>query len=680
MNTGKYSLLEILEFQNLEQLIVPEIQRDYVWQTEDVKDLLESIKDGFSNNEKPYLGFIYAFTDKDYLYKYFLIDGQQRLTTVYLLLLACCQKLNKKLPPYLIKREKLKLDYKVRQATHDFLTDFVQHCKNNPNTPDFDIKAQSWIHNHYENDRTIQNIIKNYNSIVKWLECFDKDQTSQFLKFIEDDIELSYFNIENGREGEDLYIYMNSRGRPLEANETLKAKFLAKESEEDRIYWGRKWEEWQDFFWKHRGSSPDADAGFDEFLRRIQIINMCESDITHIDISNFITGRSVQKLDINLLPKTLKEIDDFFRATKWLAESSKIQDFFLNYRIQDFFTTTPDIEKKQTYYLRTLPILTLLVKTGIEDEDMILRFIRFFYNVARKSKIGKDVANHLPSSIKLILEYGKSKQDIYDVCDLIRYRNRRSVLIDDEEVLKFAIYRAQANEEGRRQKETFFWQAEDHPIFNGEINFLLNKYHNRESRQFDFQKFAKTWRAFKILFPKDNRNSLFISRTLLYYGNTWFRETPYYYENYNCQNWDLLVRQDSGKYLLELLEDMHGKPIEYLDSLIKNKIKGFFIEKEYSSIESLKLVDDLFGQIKILTAIDYFSEKKLWRYGYIAFDSRFSYGDKPFFYNNRVLYNISRYVNDGLQGRIINTLKSILDDDEKLKISLNFIWSFNYTE
>ena len=485
MKTDKYSLLEILEFQNLEQLIVPEIQRDYVWQIEDVKDLLESIKDGFDNKDKPYLGFIYAFTDKDYLYKYFLIDGQQRITTVYLLLLACCQRINKKLPSYLVKKDKLKLDYKVRQATHDFLTDFIKHCQNNPDTPNFDIKDQSWIHSHYENDRTIQNIINNYNSIVIWLKCFDSEQTIKFLKFIENEIELSYFNIENGREGEDLYIYMNSRGRPLEANETLKAKFLAKENEENRLYWGGKWEEWQDFFWKHRGKNPDADAGFNEFLRRIQIINMCELDLGQEKISQFVTERNIQNINMNLLPATLVEIDSYFEAFKWLVTSDKIKHFFEKFGMKDFFTVTPETDKRQIYYLRALPILALLVKTELRNDETVLRFIRFFFNVGRKSKIGKDIANHLPSAIKLVLDYGENNQDVYDVCDLINpnYRKGRSVLIDEEEVLKFSIYKGQ-NEENRQIIESKFWIGEDHEVTNGEINFLLDRYHDKETRRF----------------------------------------------------------------------------------------------------------------------------------------------------------------------------------------------------
>ena len=88
----------------------------------------------------------------------------------------------------------------------------------------------------------------------------------------------------------------------------------------------------------------------------------------------------------------------------------------------------------------------------------------------------------------------------------------------------------------------------------------------------------------------------------------------------------------------------------------------------------------MFGQLKVLTAIDYFSEKKLWGNGYIAFEPhpRYFYGDKPFFYNNKVIYNIPRYVNDGSSGRIMNVIKNTLENDGKLTLALNSI--LNFTE
>ena len=116
MKAGKYSLKELFNNRYVNQIVIPEIQRDYVWGKNQVEGLLNSIHEDFENfkkgidiNQLPQLeveiqkafkeiynkqkyacniGFIYAYNDPEYSGKYFLIDGQQRLTTIYLILLV----------------------------------------------------------------------------------------------------------------------------------------------------------------------------------------------------------------------------------------------------------------------------------------------------------------------------------------------------------------------------------------------------------------------------------------------------------------------------------------------------------------------------------------------------------------------------------------------------------------
>lgn len=670
MKTGNYSILDILEFQNLDQLIIPEIQRDYVWKANDVIHLLDSIREGFEEDsgEKPYLGFIYAYTDRDYVYKYFLIDGQQRMTSIFLLFLACYQKMGKTLPSYLFKQNKIKLDYKVRQATHDFLTDFVNHCHKNPEDCNFKIENQVWYYKSYENDRTIFNIIQNYYAIKEWLNCIGQEELPIFLRYLEDEVELSYFNVDSGREGEDLYIYMNSRGRQLEENETLKAKFLSKVETENKNHWGEKWEYWQDFFWKNRGESPDADFGFINFLKKLQIINMCKLGKSTNDISLFASGRSNEKLNFDLLPNTLGEIKDYFEAYKWLIESVDTVAFFSKYKNFDVLSTYED--HSQVDYLRLLPILIFLKETGCRDTEAIIRFIRFFYNVSRKENVRKDIATQLPISLKFMLEYSTEKNENFDVCDFIHYQQGRTFLIDEEEIQKLNLYLSPPPGVRREEIEALFWDSEDHFIFMGEIKFLLDEYFDNESCKFNLTQYKNSWFSIKTLFPeKVNPNDQMITKTLLFYGNTWVQDTPYYYTNYNCQAWHTLVRKKPKRYLLELLEDMHKKDIEYLDVIFKQKAKQYFELNKLTSIEALKSEKTLFGQVRILSTIDYYCENKIWqKYAYIANDERYTYtGDMPFFNRNKTIHNVLRYIYEGFSGRIIPMLSAVLNDDQILE-------------
>lgn len=151
MKTGRYTIYDLFNSTDIEQIIIPEIQRDYVWAKSNVEGLFNSIFENFRNKteivleikaqnsevdkviqqhlQKEYyrlrfntrIGFIYAYHNLDYADKYFLIDGQQRITTIYLLLLAV-YKISGKQKDF-AKRYFVhnlpKIDYKVREVSHD---------------------------------------------------------------------------------------------------------------------------------------------------------------------------------------------------------------------------------------------------------------------------------------------------------------------------------------------------------------------------------------------------------------------------------------------------------------------------------------------------------------------------------------------------------------------------------
>ena len=52
MKAGKYNIKELFSNKNIEAVVVPEIQRDYVWGTEQVEGLLKSIFEDYCIFEK----------------------------------------------------------------------------------------------------------------------------------------------------------------------------------------------------------------------------------------------------------------------------------------------------------------------------------------------------------------------------------------------------------------------------------------------------------------------------------------------------------------------------------------------------------------------------------------------------------------------------------------------------
>lgn len=269
--------------------------------------------------------------------------------------------------------------------------------------------------------------------------------------------------------------------------------------------------------------------------------------------------------------------------------------------------------------------------------------------------------------IKLTTEYASDKKDAVDVCDLINYQKGRTSLIDSEEETKLKLI-CDYNKIGKRSEiEKLIWPAEDHFIFDGEILPLLRRHISSEGH-FSEEKYRDSLNAITLLFVKNSTQNAQISRALLFYGNTWIQDSPYYYTNYNCQDWANIVTGRPGRYFFKLINDMHGKQTDYLDVIIRSRIKSFFSDEGINSIEAMKSQESLFNQVRVLTAIDYYTKKVIWRTGaYIAQDERYNWNDyTPFFSKDRVIYNVSRYVKDGYQNKILNELKSVLQSEDTL--------------
>lgn len=318
MKSGRYSLAQLLDSDSIEQIIIPEMQRDYVWKAENVERLLGSIGDKWSKKEsmaldikvkdgkdseggietsihdyltKEYerlrfntrIGFIYAYYDASDSRRLYLIDGQQRITTLFLLLLAIYSQTGKRatfLQRYM--RQGLpRLDYRVRECAHTFLVDFIGYILDHPHG-DFRSESERY-YSIYANDPTVKSILANFDVIREWVKrqkvaepSATGGENGDFIDYVENFIEFNYFDTGRSRQGERLYLYMNSRGEQLSQQEQIRPTIIQRSEQGEKLNVGRAWERWQDFFWKHRDTTEknaNADAGFNGFLKVAAILH-----------------------------------------------------------------------------------------------------------------------------------------------------------------------------------------------------------------------------------------------------------------------------------------------------------------------------------------------------------------------------------------------------------------------
>ena len=387
MKTGRYSFSQLLNSPEIEQIIIPEIQRDYVWTRRNVDRFLNSIftkyesktklnlsiqtDDGiisgqmFNYLSKEYsrlqfstkIGFIYAYHDVDYPGKFFLIDGQQRITTLFLLLLALYSRQQDKweyFRQHYFTLNLPKLDYRVREITHDFMVSLINHEISNPQK-DFK-KDPSYYSNIYDNDVTTKTINVNYKEIKRIINeregCL---VINDFIDYIENYVEFNFFDTNISSQGERLYIYMNSRGESLSYQETVKALLISKCKEEEKSGFGIQWEKWQDFFWQHRGANINDDDGLRNFLKWSVVLHMCS-------IANVIL-KDAEKRGIR--KQTENEIKEDYIRVEIDKEKKNVQfeEYIKNYiKNNDSFTTD---------WLNKVMAAVVQLSTFIENGDEV---------------------------------------------------------------------------------------------------------------------------------------------------------------------------------------------------------------------------------------------------------------------------------------------------------------------
>lgn len=281
MNTTPITFAGIFEgFEERENVLIktieiPIIQRDYAQgrESKDVgrirKQFLDSLHKAITSKKQPIkLDFVYGNVING---KLIPLDGQQRLTTLFLL------------HWYISKHEQVAKEetrflknftYKTRFSSQHFCESLVE------SEPDFSsdklsnwIADQSWFMYSWEKDPTIQSMLVMLDDIH---DIF-KNEYGLWPKLTHDTnpvVSFYFLALEDMGLTDSLYIKMNSRGKPLTEFEHFKADFeriiqnVSKTFYDEFIHKADK--DWVDMLWNCR--EEDDDNIDDEFMRYYRFI------------------------------------------------------------------------------------------------------------------------------------------------------------------------------------------------------------------------------------------------------------------------------------------------------------------------------------------------------------------------------------------------------------------------
>lgn len=211
--------------------VIPVYQRNYDWKKEQCKQLFDDLIDISKTNRTHFLGSIVSiYHDDGEDLEYLIIDGQQRLTTLSLLLLAIYKIIDNELIQTNVNKEQIRDEYLINKYSKDDKKIRLKPVKNDKNAFALLFKEE----NDYIQDTNITiNFQYFYERILKEELSIDK-LFSAIKQLIIVDIELK-----NGEDDPQLiFESLNSTGLDLKEADKVRNFILMKEnsSTQERFY------------------------------------------------------------------------------------------------------------------------------------------------------------------------------------------------------------------------------------------------------------------------------------------------------------------------------------------------------------------------------------------------------------------------------------------------------------
>lgn len=583
-----YTLAEM--FSGVRKIIIPDLQRDYCWgdsvhtdnKIELVSGFVGNLIDIFNNFKESNLtadlnlGLIYGYEIPENHIQ--LCDGQQRITTLFLLVGMLNRKTGEKNSfrrqlmsdfEYKVDDKEPYLQYSIRETSLYFISDLVCHFfvseKDDKYSPANakDIVRSSWFFNEYLYDPSIQSMLRAIGIIENILDGKSKAWCEEFGDFIINKLTFLYYDLENRENGEETFVVINTTGEPLSATQNLKPLVCNAEVNKDVRSIATFWEEIETWFWRKRqGDNDTADAGFNEFLRWFSILQLYSSDI---ETAKKILSSGKYSFDYNVVK--FKDIFSYWKSVKFLFDEweyhTLLDASYLSPAANNELDDIKGISQIGCFVL--LPLIEYCKTYDITDSSdrNLYRLYMFLLNLSRISNVTKAVNDLVTDAIKI----GRNCRDIIEILNKPQL-NISKVILSEEEITKLEILRDADN---REEIEEAFWNTQStssipcHYIWQGQI-FPLIKW-SQVNGFFDIEKFKVYSNTFDNVFKDDgdscidNVRRALLTRNLNLYPRIFSGYTIYSF-GWEWIEWKILIN-DNLKKFQEFLDDLiQGKTYE----------------------------------------------------------------------------------------------------------------------
>jgi hypothetical protein len=461
----------------LHKVVIPPVQRDYAQGRNTGKiphireRFLDSLVKVLQDDELPTLelDFVYGYTEKDKINQdevsiFKPLDGQQRLTTLFLIHWYIAQKEGK------IDGAKAlleKFSYSTRQSSRTFCEKLVSFA------PDFSfvsvdeqIVNQPWFFSDWKSDPTIVSML---------VVLRDIDTKFRHLNNIWDKLAGSaprvifhLLPMEDLGLPDDLYIKMNARGKGLTDFEHFKSQFSEILDDANAKIFNEKIDkEWSDLFWnifKEKESSDiarEVDNGFLSFFWYITDLLVNKKNITinstfWLDEVNEVYGKSPNNVKfffdaINLFEKLEKEQADYFNKIFYILpedfEAGKTRIFFNSPQTNLFRKCAETYgfgEKSNSFSVGEQLLLYAFIYMQLNYKDFDDQKFRLLRNIFSSSEVqlrNEYLSAFLYNDVEFLIDKNEYSENTKLSKRQLEEEKLKSFLVIEAPELKEIIYR-----------------------------------------------------------------------------------------------------------------------------------------------------------------------------------------------------------------------------------------------
>ncbi len=255
-------------------LIIPDMQRDYCWDRRRVEIFTGEIVDLSATGGCVTMGLLYGYESPPCSHRLMLIDGQQRITTLYLLL----GMLYRRTPQTWLRRllisdneldddREPRLVYQVRNEAMYFMSDLVTNFFLNRDGRLSRIRHNGWYFASYDTDPTVTAVLDAIHAIDDVLEEASKREGwnfGEFAMYVADRLMFIYHDLGTRADAERMFVTINTTGEPLTVPQLMKTELYL--TADDKDDFSRRWNELERWCFMHRAAPSDTG---DELMSRL---------------------------------------------------------------------------------------------------------------------------------------------------------------------------------------------------------------------------------------------------------------------------------------------------------------------------------------------------------------------------------------------------------------------------